>query len=241
MSIQSILNSDTFVLGNMSFEVTELRDGTIEIEAYNDHGQCEAFFTYNKNKPYKYSHMIADILDNGISAFEQLLDGVVNPENWDSCLIERAQSAITALKGDTASDDVNEMRLIEITHVSEALADYPVCVHIYDKNVFSDGPTDDTPFKEVEVDSPGDMKALMSNVNSISTIMEGRETNYGFAVYVKDQSSPKPLGCEITILWGEQDVAAKPIKYAFDTDEELKAFVKGIDAMNGWRKYEIIG
>ena len=50
----------------------------------------------------------------------------------------------------------------------------------------------------------------------------------------------------VTILWGgaplnnafEPD--QKPVNYYFDTEEEVVAFLRGIDEMDGWMDYEII-
>ena len=45
----------------------------------------------------------------------------------------------------------------------------------------------------------------------------------------------------ITILWGEApEPDQKPVTYYFDTEEEVIAFCRGIDEMDGWQGYEII-
>ena len=53
---------------------------------------------------------------------------------------------------------------------------------------------------------------------------------------------------EVTIVWGTEAVRGieKPIKgftkikYKFNTESELDAFIKGVDEGNGWLEYEVI-
>jgi len=53
---------------------------------------------------------------------------------------------------------------------------------------------------------------------------------------------------EVTIIWGTEAVRGieKPIKdytkikYKFNTESELEAFIKGVDEGNGWLEYEVI-
>ena len=53
---------------------------------------------------------------------------------------------------------------------------------------------------------------------------------------------------EVTIVWGTEAVRGieKPIKgytkikYKFNTERELDAFIKGVDEGNGWLEYEVI-
>ena len=45
----------------------------------------------------------------------------------------------------------------------------------------------------------------------------------------------------ITILWGEcPEPGDEPVTYEFDTGAELTAFMRGIEAAEGWLGYEII-
>ena len=52
---------------------------------------------------------------------------------------------------------------------------------------------------------------------------------------------------EVTIIWGTEAVRGieKPIKgytkikYKFNTENELDAFIKGVDEGNGWLEYEV--
>tara|TARA_R100001509_G_scaffold33118_1_gene17506 strand:+ start:66 stop:248 length:183 start_codon:yes stop_codon:yes gene_type:complete len=52
---------------------------------------------------------------------------------------------------------------------------------------------------------------------------------------------------EVTITWGTEAVRGieKPIegytkiKYKFNTESELDAFIKGVDEGNGWLEYEV--
>ena len=45
----------------------------------------------------------------------------------------------------------------------------------------------------------------------------------------------------VTILWGEAPQPdQKPVTYYFDTEEEVIAFMRGIEEMNGWNGYEVI-
>ena len=52
---------------------------------------------------------------------------------------------------------------------------------------------------------------------------------------------------EVTIVWGTEAVRRieKPIKgytkikYKFDTENELNAFLRGVDEGNGWLEYEV--
>jgi len=53
---------------------------------------------------------------------------------------------------------------------------------------------------------------------------------------------------KIRIIWGTETVRKieKPIKgytditYSFDTEKELKAFLKGVDEANGWLEYQTL-
>ena len=42
---------------------------------------------------------------------------------------------------------------------------------------------------------------------------------------------------EVCILWGTNQEVEKT--YSFQSQAELKAFMKGVDEMDGWLKYEI--
>ena len=52
---------------------------------------------------------------------------------------------------------------------------------------------------------------------------------------------------EVTIIWGTEAVRGieKPIKgytkikYKFDTEDELNAFLTGVSEANGWLEYEV--
>jgi len=42
----------------------------------------------------------------------------------------------------------------------------------------------------------------------------------------------------ITILWGEYpEPDAEPVKYEFDTQKELNAFLHGVNESSGWMDY----
>jgi len=49
---------------------------------------------------------------------------------------------------------------------------------------------------------------------------------------------------EVTIKWGAYYADGDPDQpittYEFDTEGELKAFLEGIDEMDGWAGYEIV-
>ena len=53
---------------------------------------------------------------------------------------------------------------------------------------------------------------------------------------------------EVTIVWGTEAVRGiekaiegyTKIKYKFNTESELDAFIKGVDEGNGWLEYEVI-
>jgi len=42
---------------------------------------------------------------------------------------------------------------------------------------------------------------------------------------------------EITIIWGTDKEETK--SYKFETEEQLKYFIMGVDESNGWLEYEI--
>ena len=52
---------------------------------------------------------------------------------------------------------------------------------------------------------------------------------------------------EVTIVWGTEAVRGieksiegyTKIKYKFNTESELDAFIKGVDEGNGWLEYEV--
>ena len=44
----------------------------------------------------------------------------------------------------------------------------------------------------------------------------------------------------ITILWGHALRKDKPDTYEFDTEEELYAFMHGVNESSGWMEYEIL-
>ena len=45
---------------------------------------------------------------------------------------------------------------------------------------------------------------------------------------------------KITILWGtDKEVITNKKSYEFETDEQLKYFMMGVDEGNGWLEYEI--
>ena len=52
---------------------------------------------------------------------------------------------------------------------------------------------------------------------------------------------------EVTITWGTEAVRGiekaiegyTKIKYKFNTESELDAFIKGVDEGNGWLEYEV--
>jgi hypothetical protein len=54
---------------------------------------------------------------------------------------------------------------------------------------------------------------------------------------------------KVTIIWGTEAVKGieKPIKgytkikYQFDTEAQLNAFLKGVSESNGWLEYEVEG
>tara|TARA_Y100000114_G_scaffold29472_1_gene25233 strand:+ start:35 stop:220 length:186 start_codon:yes stop_codon:yes gene_type:complete len=43
---------------------------------------------------------------------------------------------------------------------------------------------------------------------------------------------------KLTIAWGQEQQETKT--YTFDTAAEKTAFLKGVEAMDGWMKYEVI-
>ena len=43
---------------------------------------------------------------------------------------------------------------------------------------------------------------------------------------------------KLTIAWGQEQQEPKP--YTFDTAAEKTAFLKGVEAMDGWMKYEVL-
>ncbi len=47
----------------------------------------------------------------------------------------------------------------------------------------------------------------------------------------------KKMSKKITIIWGTDKEAMKT--YEFETDEQLKYFMMGVDEGNGWLEYEI--
>tara|TARA_R110000824_G_scaffold7258_4_gene32732 strand:+ start:8646 stop:8957 length:312 start_codon:yes stop_codon:yes gene_type:complete len=44
----------------------------------------------------------------------------------------------------------------------------------------------------------------------------------------------------VTILWGQALRKDKPDTYEFDTEEELYAFLHGVEESSGWMEYEIL-
>jgi hypothetical protein len=52
------------------------------------------------------------------------------------------------------------------------------------------------------------------------------------------------MECEVRIRWGSEstreDMGNVTSTYAFDTDAELSAFLKGVDEACGWMDYEVV-
>jgi len=58
------------------------------------------------------------------------------------------------------------------------------------------------------------------------------------AVQVKDDDFPY---IKVKIAWGSDRDERNIEEYRFDTKEEYYAFMKGVDASNGWLDYSTIG
>ena len=83
------------------------------------------------------------------------------------------------------------------------------------------------------------LKKIMATLKNLDDPLYGANDEEVLeAVQVKDDDFPY---IKVKIAWGSDRDERNITEYRFDTKEEYYAFMKGVDASNGWLDYSTIG